>query len=175
MDFLMGKIFFGRVGSSSSVLSFCCFLAVLFLLALSAQNAGAQGFYNGGARRLPPVNMDSFVQQAGGAAEAIYGDEGVGGREKNGASLPPYDGFGASHRIDAGIFGARDAGLTTGHGSNMPSAWGADEYLAGEWASTGSGHFEEYQSPELQSYENSQRLGAGSASASDMSKYTGFP
>lgn len=127
------------------------------------------------ARRLPPVNMDSFVQQAGGAAESIYGDEGVGGKEKNGGSLPPFDGFGAGHRIDAGIFGTRDAGLTTGHGSSMPSAWGADEYLGGEWAQTGSGHFEEYTSPQYNAYETRQRLGSGSASAFDLAQYTGFP
>jgi hypothetical protein len=119
--------------------------------------------------------MDSFVQQAGGAAESIYGDEGVGGREKNGGSLPPFDGFGAGHRIDAGIFGTRDAGLTTGHGSSMPSAWGADEYLGGEWAQTGSGHFEEYTSPQYNAYETQQRLGSGSASAYDIAQYTGFP
>jgi len=36
--------------------------------------------------------------------------------------------------------GQRDAGLTTGHGSYMPSAWGADEFIAppGEWSQSGS-------------------------------------
>lgn len=70
------------------------------------------------SRRLPPTNLDSFVYQAGGAAEAIYGDEGTNGP-------PPYSGFGQGHRIAAGITGRRNAGLTTGHGSQMPTAWGA--------------------------------------------------
>lgn len=84
-------------------------------------------------RQLPPVQMDSFVDQAGGAAELIYGDEGANG-------LPPYFGFSAEHRIDNGIYGIRDAGLTTGHGSLMPSAWGGDEYIGAEWADTNRGH-----------------------------------
>lgn len=151
----------------------CLSLITLFVI---GNAANAQGYNRRIATRsLPPVRLDSFVQQAGGMAEAIYGDEGVGGVEKMGGSLPPYDGFGAGHRIDSGIYGARDAGLTTGHGSNMPSAWGADEYLGGEWAQTGSGHFEQYMTPELQAYETAQRMGSGSASAADMSTYTGFP
>jgi len=88
---------------------------------------------NRSRRQLPPVQMDSFVDQAGGAAELIYGDEGADG-------LPPYFGFNASHRIDNGIQGIRDAGLTTGHGSLMPSAWGGDEYIGAEWADTNRGH-----------------------------------
>ena len=60
-------------------------------------------------------------------------------------------------------------------GSSMPSAWGADEYLGGEWAQTGSGHFEEYTSPQYNAYETQQRLGSGSASAYDIAQYTGFP
>ena len=39
-------------------------------------------------RSLPPVVMDSFVREAGGHAEHIYGDEGANG-------LPPYLGSGA--------------------------------------------------------------------------------
>lgn len=88
---------------------------------------------NRSRRQLPPVQMDSFVDQAGGAAELIYGDEGADG-------LPPYFGFNASHRIDNGIQGIRDQGLTTGHGSLMPSAWGGDEYIGAEWADTNRGH-----------------------------------
>ncbi|MBK7748844.1 MAG: hypothetical protein IPP57_04585 [Candidatus Obscuribacter sp.] len=84
-------------------------------------------------RNLPPVMMDSFVQQAGAHAEHIYGDEGVG------PNLPPYDNFTKIHRIDIGIQGIRDLGLTTGHGSVLPDAWGADEYIsAGEWSQTGA-------------------------------------
>ena len=156
----------------SLVVCLSFFACLLFF----AQPADAQGYDRRIAtRNLPPVSMDSFVQQAGGAAESIYGDEGVGGVEKRGGSLPPYDGFGAGHRIDSGIYGVRDSGLTTGHGSFMPSAWGADEHIGGEWASTGSGHFENYISPELQAYETAQQMGSGSSSAYDMAKYTGFP
>lgn len=83
------------------------------------------------ARGLPPTNLDSFVYQAGGRAEEIYGDEGVDG-------LPPIDSFTSQNRIDAGIFGTRNAGLTTGHGSIMPAAWGGDEYCHGtEWVRSG--------------------------------------
>ncbi len=166
--------------------NFLCRLSILVSLvvlgivydASSASAIAAPGYGQPrqiATRRLPPVSMDSFVQQAGGAAESIYGDEGVGGKEKNGGSLPPIDGFGAGNRIDAGIFGMRDAGLTTGHGINMPSAWGADEHLGGEWAQTGAGHFEEYTSPTYNAFETAQRLGSGSASAFDMATYTGFP
>jgi hypothetical protein len=80
--------------------------------------------------------MDSFVHQAGGAAEEIYGDEGVGG-------LPPLFGFSQRSRIDAGIQGIRAEGLTTGHGSVMPSAWGYDEFIAppGEWVYSGRNQY----------------------------------
>lgn len=82
---------------------------------------------------LPSVSTDSFVKNAGGNAETIYGDEGS-------QSLPPYYGFDYSHRINAGISGQTDQGLTTGHGSYMPSAWGADEILAppGEQSQSGA-------------------------------------
>lgn len=81
---------------------------------------------------LPPVTMDSFVYEAGAHAEHIYGDEGANG-------LPPYEGFTKAHRINAGIMDQRDAGLTTGHGSYMPDAWGNDEFIAppGEWSQSG--------------------------------------
>ena len=95
-------------------------------------------------RHLPPVSIDSFVHQAGARAEDIYGDEGVGGIEKcpgaygmaHQGHLPPIEGFNSENRIDAGIYGIRNRGLTTGHGSYMPSAWGADEYVGDEWANT---------------------------------------
>jgi len=82
---------------------------------------------------LPACTLDSFVSNAGGQAEDIYGDEGV-------YSPPPYYGFDYSHRINSGITGQTDAGLTTGHGSYMPSAWGADEFLAppGEQSQSGT-------------------------------------
>jgi hypothetical protein len=82
---------------------------------------------------LPVTNLDSFVYQAGGAAANIYGDEDPNG------GLPPQYGFDQTCRINYGIVGQNDAGLTTGHGSYMPSATGADEFLAspGEWAWSG--------------------------------------
>jgi hypothetical protein len=85
---------------------------------------------------LPPCNLDSFVYQAGAQAEMIYGDEGV-------TDIPPLFGFTSASRISAGITGINDAGLTTGHGSYMPSAAGADEFIAGpdgEWAQSGVNH-----------------------------------
>jgi hypothetical protein len=82
-------------------------------------------------RNLPPTSMDSFVLNAGAQAELIYGDEGV-------TDPPPYDDFTKEHRINAGIFGVRDLGLTTGHGSFMPDAWGADEFIGNEWDRTGA-------------------------------------
>ncbi len=95
--------------------------------------AGAGGGGNGlNARGLPPTTLDSFVHQAGSRAEDIYGDEGVNGP-------PPIDSFLPNNRIDYGIFGSRDAGITTGHGSRMPAAWGGDEYCHGtEWVNTGA-------------------------------------
>ncbi len=89
-----------------------------------------------GARNgLPATTMDSFVANAvrAGRGDEIYGDEGVG------AAPPPfYKGFTANHRINAGIVGQQDAGLTTGHGSYLPDAWGRDEYLGGqEWSRSG--------------------------------------
>lgn len=71
-------------------------------------------------RGLPPTSLDSFVLNAGGMSEMIYGDEGAGG-------LPPYFGFDQGHRINTGIVGQRAAGLTTGHASALPEAWGWPE------------------------------------------------
>jgi hypothetical protein len=62
---------------------------------------------------LPPTSLDSFVSNAAGAAELIYGDEGTDG-------LPPYQGFTIEHRIGTGIY---NPFLTTGHASFLPSAW----------------------------------------------------
>jgi hypothetical protein len=76
-----------------------------------------------GRNGLPQTSLDSFVLNAGGAAEQIYGDEGTDGP-------PPYDEFTAGHRIQAGIQG-NAAGLTTGHGSYLPCAWGGDEFVDG--------------------------------------------
>jgi hypothetical protein len=84
---------------------------------------------------LPVCNLDSFVHQAGMQAESIYGDEGL-------HTKPSAFGFSQSNRINAGISGQNDAGLTTGHGSYMPDANGADEFIMapnGEWGPTGPG------------------------------------
>lgn len=78
----------------------------------------------GGRFGLPPTNMDSFVFEAGGDAEHIYGDEGV-------YDIPPYFEFTKPHRIETGIHGVRRRGLTTLHGSLMPDAWGGDEWVDG--------------------------------------------
>ncbi|MBU6450165.1 MAG: hypothetical protein KGS72_00185 [Cyanobacteria bacterium REEB67] len=79
---------------------------------------------------LPPCNMDSFVYQSG-MSDAIYGDEGVGGP-------PPMMGFSQGSRIASGLYGQNSAGLTTGHGSYLPDAWGADEFVDNEWDMTGA-------------------------------------
>ena len=88
-----------------------------FALAEAAQAQQANRRIAQRFNRLPPTQLDSFVHQAGSRAELIYGDEGT-------TTPPPYFGFDQSHRIDFGIMGQRDAGITTGHGSIMPSAWG---------------------------------------------------
>lgn len=67
-----------------------------------------------GGRRLPPTRLDSFVRNSAGAADLIYGDEGSVG-------IPPFFGFDQSHRIE---FGVHSGGLTTGHRSALPEAWG---------------------------------------------------
>jgi hypothetical protein len=88
---------------------------------------------NGGSN-LPPTNLDSFVYQAGAQAEYIYGDEGVN-------TKPQMSGFTTACRINSGILGVNDAGLTTGHGSYMPDATGNDEFVQGgeEWGMSGAG------------------------------------
>jgi len=78
-----------------------------------------------GRNGLPPTRLDSFVQQAGGQAWQIYGDEGT-------YSIPPFFEFDPSHRIERGITGGRAAGLTTQHGSPLPPAWGGDEFVKTE-------------------------------------------
>jgi hypothetical protein len=109
---------------------------------------------------LPPVRLDSFVREAKGHAEHIYGDEGANG-------IPPYFGFSHPHRINTGINDDRDAGLTTGHGSYMPEAWGADEFIAppGEWSNSGANggnHNYNNAAAGLDAAAAAQRAGAGS-------------
>jgi hypothetical protein len=66
------------------------------------------------SQRLPRTTLDSFVYQAGGMAEQIYGDEGSMG-------LPPINGLSGANVINAGITGQRASGLTTNHRSDLPS------------------------------------------------------
>jgi hypothetical protein len=63
-----------------------------------------------GRLTLPPTQLDSFVQNSG-YNPMIYGDEGTDGP-------PPFDNF---LYINDGI---NSSGLTTGHPSGAPSAWG---------------------------------------------------
>lgn len=67
---------------------------------------------------LPPTVLDSFVLQSG-RDEKIYGDEGYMGP-------PEEQDFKPENRINAGFDLKTFAGLTTGHGDMMPSAWGFD-------------------------------------------------
>ncbi len=86
--------------------------------------AGVYGGFNG----LPPTRLDSFVKNAGGLAEAIYGDEGINGP-------PKINGFNEQNRIDYGITNSpNNEYLTTGHTSLLPSAWGSpnEMYVSGD-------------------------------------------
>lgn len=96
-----------------------------YLIWMQQQQQQNQHRYRG--RSLPPTTLDSFVANAGGAAEMIYGDEGTDG-------LPPLSGFDKGSRINSGI---TSPGLTTGHGSMMPDAWGGDEFTGNEWDMSG--------------------------------------
>jgi hypothetical protein len=113
-------------------------LGIMLALTNSGLNSAAEAQQIASRKAsLPPCTMDSFVYEAGGNAEEIYGDEGTTG-------LPPLAGFTKASRINNGIVGTRDQGLTTGHGSVLPDASGADEFLAppnGEWGQGGvTGH-----------------------------------
>lgn len=70
---------------------------------------------NQGMFVLPVTNLDSFVAQSG-YDDLIYGDEGVD-------DIPPYFEFTEEHRIERGIERS-NPGLTTGHPSDAPDAWG---------------------------------------------------
>lgn len=85
-----------------------------------------------GRNGLPVTSLDSFVKNAGAFAEQIYGDEGADG-------LPQIEKFKPENRINFGIVAARASGLTTGHGSVLPNAWGSDKKTGGtEWSMSGS-------------------------------------
>ncbi len=87
----------------------------------------------GGANGLPPTRLDSFVKEAGGLAESIYGDEGTN-------QPPPIRNFLPQNRIDFGItMSQSNSVLTTGHASLLPTAWGADEFSQYPEAPTVSG------------------------------------
>ncbi len=62
--------------------------------------------------QLPPTVMDSFVINSG-YNECIYGDEGSCGP-------PPIYSYGEENTIGAGIYSQY---LSTGHASQLPSAW----------------------------------------------------
>jgi hypothetical protein len=105
----------------------------------------AFGMHPALANGLPPTSMDSFVYEAGGNADAIYGDEStvIGNGTYSlppGVSPTPIAGFEKNDRIDAGITGTRAAGLTTGHGSYLPDAAGRDEFLDGPAEFSNSGN-----------------------------------
>jgi hypothetical protein len=83
-----------------------------------------------GQKQLPTTRLDSFVAESG-YNDKIYGGENC-----------IYDGFTQEHRIERGIVGERAKGLTTNHGSVLPSAWGKDEFIAQEadagWSMSGA-------------------------------------
>lgn len=115
----------------------CLAAACFALLTLIPTPALAQSKEAMKAMTLPPTHLDSLVHQAllSGHAEHIYGDEGTYGP-------PPQMGFNIKHRINIGIVGETDAGLTTGHGSYLPDAWGSDEFLRspGAWSRSGANY-----------------------------------
>lgn len=78
-----------------------------------------------GRNNLPSTHLDSFVLNAGGYADQIYGGDCAD------CSPPAFKNFTQNHRINAGIRGERSQGLTTGHGSYLPNAWGGDEFVDG--------------------------------------------
>jgi hypothetical protein len=113
---------------------------------------------NGFRNNLPPTRFDSFVLNAGAHAEHIYGDEGEFGP-------PPYECFTEVHRINTGINGDRDLGLTTGHGSYLPDAFGRDEFLgAPEWSQSGTRGYET----------NGRAIKTDGVKANDQQFYNGY-
>jgi len=75
---------------------------------------------------LPETTLDGFVA-ASGFNDSIYGDEG-------GNSPPGASNFGY---ISHGFNKQMKQGLTTGHGSKLPSAWGGDEFHGNEHSVSG--------------------------------------
>ncbi|MCA9805702.1 MAG: hypothetical protein KC777_27210 [Cyanobacteria bacterium HKST-UBA02] len=88
----------------------------------------AKTFGPRGRGDLPFNCLDSFVLNT---RYKQIGDFN-GSHIYDGASgLPPYEDFTRVHRIKRDIQGSRDAGITTGHGSALPDAWGGDEWIEG--------------------------------------------
>lgn len=139
------------------------FLLSLTILASLHLPADAQGKNRLG---LPPTSTDSFVRQAAGNADLIYGDEGV-------VDIPPYDYFDPIHRINAGIYDTRRRGLTTGHGSYLPDAWGADEFTGNEWSMSGAGRGNPTQTPQY--IQNQPTQGGDPASSNPTQNPTSQP
>lgn len=83
---------------------------------LAPANMAMQTQYGagGGFRKLPKTRLDSFVFTDPNP-ELRYGDEGR-------YTVPPYNTFTEIHRIERGLVGK--SGLTTGHKSDAPDAWG---------------------------------------------------
>lgn len=100
-----------------------------------------------GQTQLPATRLDSFVAESG-FSDAIYGDENIV-YSNDDPHFPgvPGNGFTREHRIEAGIVGDRAKGLTTGHGSVLPSAWGNEEFIAsadqGGWSQSAAATQEE--------------------------------
>lgn len=74
--------------------------------------------------RLPDTTLDSFVKNAGGEAEFIYGDEGTD-------QQPKMNGLTRANTISHGFHGIDNLGLTTGHGSYLPDASGVGYSFSG--------------------------------------------
>jgi hypothetical protein len=116
------------------------------VMGVIATGAIGPAFADTGVRNgLPPCRMDSFVYEAkqNYTADLIYGDEGDWNQ-------PPFFGFTEQHRIDRGIWGVSNQGLTTGHSEYLPDAWGGDEFIGKpEWSQSGpnSGQYTTYQEP----------------------------
>jgi len=122
---------------------------------------------------LPPTQLDSFVLNAGRHAENIYGDESLSGP-------PPYECFTKTHRINTGITGDRDSGLTTGHGSQLPDAWGRDEFSGSpEFSQSGARGYEHIapafktpaKSPDVEFLPESQQFQTGTQELNRMNYY----
>lgn len=85
-------------------------------------------FGNNGLAGLPPCNLDSFVTSSA-FSELVFGDEGSIDSNRN-PTLPPYYGFDEWHRLYWTVVEPNPY-LSTWHGSDLPTAWGRDEFSGG--------------------------------------------